>query len=112
MNLSPLSKRRVENFRLNRRGFYSAIIFVFLFITTIFAEFIANDKPIFVVFDNKFYFPVVEKIPETFFGGEFETESDYKDPLKGCNKIYFCWRQVILRENKLLWNQAKNLWMD
>ena len=80
MNLSPLSKRRIENFRSNKRGFYSAIIFVFLFVITIFAEFIANDKPILVVFDNKFYFPVLEKIPETFFGGEFETESDYKDP--------------------------------
>ena len=51
-----------------------------MFVITIFAEFIANDKPILVVFDNKFYFPVIEKIPETFFGGEFETESDYKDP--------------------------------
>ena len=80
MNLSPLSQRRIENFRSNKRGFYSAIIFVFLFVITIFAEFIANDKPILVVFDNKFYFPVIEKIPETFFGGEFETESDYKDP--------------------------------
>ena len=80
MNLSPLSRRRIENFRSNKRGFYSAIIFVFLFVITIFAEFIANDKPILVVFDNKFYFPVIEKIPETFFGGEFETESDYKDP--------------------------------
>ena len=80
MILSPLSKRRIENFRSNKRGFYSAIIFVFLFVITIFAEFIANDKPILVVFDNKFYFPVIEKIPETFFGGEFETESDYKDP--------------------------------
>ena len=80
MSLSPLSKRRIENFRSNKRGFYSAIIFVFLFLITIFAEFIANDKPILVVFDNKFYFPVIEKIPETFFGGEFETESDYKDP--------------------------------
>ena len=66
MNLSPLSKRRIENFRSNKRGFYSAIIFVFLFVITIFAEFIANDKPILVVFDNKFYFPVIEKIPETF----------------------------------------------
>lgn len=80
MSLSPLSKRRIENFRSNKRGFYSAIIFVFLFVITIFAEFVANDKPILVVFDNKFYFPVIEKIPETFFGGEFETESDYKDP--------------------------------
>ena len=66
MNLSPLSKRRIENFRSNKRGFYSSMIFIFLFIVTLFAEFIANDKPIFLVFDNKFYFPVIEKIPETF----------------------------------------------
>lgn len=80
MKLSPLSIRRLENFKTNKRGTYSAIIFAFLFTISIFAEFIANDKPIFLMFENKFYFPVVEKLPETFFGGEFETESDYKDP--------------------------------
>ena len=51
-----------------------------MFLVSIFANFIANDKPLFVVFDKKILFPVIESIPETFFGGEFETEADYKDP--------------------------------
>ena len=80
MNLSPLTIRRLKNFKANKRGYYSALVFTLLFFISIFAEFISNDKPILVVFDNKFLFPVFEKIPETFYGGEFETEADYKDP--------------------------------
>ncbi len=80
MNFSPLTKRRLDNFRGNKRGYYSAVIFLFLFAISLFAEFIANEKPIFISFNNKIYFPTFEKIPEVFFGGEFETEADYKDP--------------------------------
>ena len=80
MNISPLTIRRLKNFRANKRGFYSALIFSLLFLVSIFAEFIANDKPILVVFNNQIHFPVFEKIPETYYGGEFETEADYKDP--------------------------------
>ncbi len=80
MKLSPLSLRRLENFKSNKRGLSSAIIFAIFFLITLFAEFIANDKPIFLVYESKFYLPVFEKLPETFFGGEFETEADYKDP--------------------------------
>ena len=80
MNVSPLTIRRLKNFRANKRGFYSAFVFSLLFLVSIFAEFIANDKPIFVVFNGHIHFPVFEKIPETYYGGEFETEADYKDP--------------------------------
>ena len=80
MNISPLTIRRLRNFRANKRGYYSALIFSVLFLISIFAEFIANDKPIFVVFDSQIHFPVFEKISETYYGGEFETEADYKDP--------------------------------
>ncbi len=80
MNFSPLTQRRIENFQSNKRGLYSSYIFLVMFLISIFANFIANDKPLFVFFDNKFIFPVIESIPETFFGGEFETEADYKDP--------------------------------
>ena len=61
MNFSPLTIRRVKNFRSNKRGFYSAIVFGTLFFATIFAEFIANDKPILVVFENKIHFPNLKK---------------------------------------------------
>ena len=80
MNFSPLTIRRLKNFRANKRGFYSTMIFSLLFLVSIFAEFIANDKPILVVFNGHIHFPVFENIPETYFGGEFETEADYKDP--------------------------------
>ena len=80
MNVSPLTIRRLKNFRANKRGFYSTMIFSLLFLVSIFAEFIANDKPIIVVFNGHIHFPVFEKIPETYYGGEFETEADYKDP--------------------------------
>ena len=79
MNFSPLTLRRIENFKNNKRGLYSTYIFLSMFFVSIFANFIANDKPLFVVFDKKILFPVIESIPETFFGGEFETEADYKD---------------------------------
>jgi microcin C transport system permease protein len=49
------------------------------FLITIFAEFLANDKPLLVRFNNKFYFPVIQNIPEKNFGGEFETQADFRD---------------------------------
>ncbi len=51
-----------------------------MLIITLFSELIANDKPLIVKFDNKFYFPIFKNISEKFFGGEFETEADYLDP--------------------------------
>ena len=65
MTFSPLTIRRLKNFRSNKRGYYSTLIFCVLFFISIFAEFIANDKPIFVFFEQKIHFPVFEKISET-----------------------------------------------
>ena len=78
--LSPLNQRRFQNFRLNKRGWYSFLIFSLLFFISLFGDFIANDKPLLVKFDNQFYFPVFSSYPETVFGGDFETETDYHDP--------------------------------
>ena len=78
--LSPLNQRRFQNFRLNKRGWYSFIIFSLLFFISLFGDFIANDKPLLVKFDNQFYFPIFSNYPETIFGGDFETETDYHDP--------------------------------
>ena len=61
MKLSPLNKRRLQNFKSNKRGFYSFWIFSFLFIVSIFADFIANDKPLLIKFDQEYYFPIEEK---------------------------------------------------
>ena len=78
--LSPLNQRRWINFKANRRGYWSLIIFSILFVLSLGAEFIANDKPFFVRFDGKSFFPVFVTYPETAFGGDFETAADYRDP--------------------------------
>ena len=79
--LSPLNKRRWQNFKTNRRGYWSLWIFLVLFFVTLFAEFIANDKPLYISFAGKSYFPVIFTYPETTFGGDFETAADYRDPI-------------------------------
>ncbi len=80
MEITPLTARRIHNFRANRRGVWSLWIFSALFVLTLFAEFIANDEPILLRFDGEYYMPVFFAYPETTFGGEFETEADYTDP--------------------------------
>lgn len=76
---NPLVERQWQKFKDNKRGYWSLWIFGVLFILTLFAELIANDKPILVKFDDSFYTPVFKAYPETAFGGDFETEADYKD---------------------------------
>lgn len=80
LRITPLTERRLANFRRNRRGFWSLWIFLGMFFLSLFAEFIANDKPVVVWFDGGVYFPVVQEYAETQFGGEFATEADYRDP--------------------------------
>jgi microcin C transport system permease protein len=80
LNLSPLTRRRLANFRANRRGWWSLWIFAVVFVVTLFAEFIANDQPLMVRFKGETYFPVFVTYTETTFGGEFETAADYRDP--------------------------------
>jgi microcin C transport system permease protein len=80
MPLSPLNQRRLANFRANRRGHASLWIFAALFLLTLFAELIANDRPLLVRFDGSFYVPVLVDYPETTFGGFFPTTADYHDP--------------------------------
>jgi microcin C transport system permease protein len=78
--LSPLNRRRWHNFRSNRRGFWSLAIFLTLFVLCLFAEFIANDKPILLVYKGEVLFPVLVDYPESKFGG-FLATTDYKEPV-------------------------------
>ena len=78
--ISPLTERRLSNFCANKRGYWSLWIFIVLFIFTLFAEFISNDKPLLISFEENFYYPIFQSYPETVFGGDFETETNYTDP--------------------------------
>ena len=75
-----INRRRWENFKANARGYWSLWIFLILFVVSLFAEFIANDKPFYVRYDGKSYFPVFFTYAETTFGGDFETAADFRDP--------------------------------
>ena len=77
--LSPLNKRRWRNFKRNRRAYWSLFIFAAVFGLSIFAEFIANDRPIMVQHRGGYYLPVFSFYPETDFGGDFQTEAVYGD---------------------------------
>jgi microcin C transport system permease protein len=81
MTLTPLMGRRLHNFRANRRGYWSLWIFLAIFGLTLCAEVIANDKPLLVRYEGRFYFPVAKSYPETTFGGVFPTEAVYRDPV-------------------------------
>jgi microcin C transport system permease protein len=79
MKLSPMNQRRWQNFRANRRGWWSLWIFLALLVLSLPAEFLANDRPLVVRYEGKFMFPVFVDYPETAFGG-FLAETDYRDP--------------------------------
>ena len=80
LSLSPLNKRRWRNFKANRRGYWSLWVFLVLFVVTLFAEFIANDKPIIAIYKGEVLVPVLVDYPESKFGG-FLAVTDYKDPV-------------------------------
>ena len=94
MALSPLTRRRLAGFRANRRGYWSLWIFVALFAITLAAELVANDRPLLVRFDGRFYTPALVAYPETTFGGQFPTEAAYRDPYV---------RRLITERGWMLW---------
>lgn len=77
--MTPLTRRRLHNFRANTRGYWSLWIFLVIFFVSLFAELIANDRPLLVRYDGGFYTPFLNVYPETIFGGDFATEADYRD---------------------------------
>ncbi len=81
LRLSPINQRRLAHFRANRRGYWSFYIFLFLFVLTLGAELIANDRPILIRYEGELYYPILRAYPETTFGGFFPTEAVYTDPV-------------------------------
>jgi microcin C transport system permease protein len=78
--ITPLTRRRLRNFAANRRGFWSLWIFLALFGSSLFAEFIANDRPLLIRYEGAWYVPVLVDYPETEFGGFLPSAADYRDP--------------------------------
>ena len=78
--IQSINNRRLTNFKKNKRGYFSFIILTFLFVTSLLANIIANDKPIAVFFDGKIITPIIISYSEEYFGGDFKTEADYRDP--------------------------------
>ncbi|WP_245427848.1 ABC transporter permease [Roseiarcus fermentans] len=79
LNLSPMNRRRLDNFRRNRRGAWSLLIFLVLFVASLGAEFLANDRPLVASYKGQLLFPVFVNYPEDMFGG-FQAQTDYRDP--------------------------------
>ncbi|MBC8258379.1 MAG: ABC transporter permease [SAR324 cluster bacterium] len=92
--MSPITLRRFQHFKANRRGFWSLWIFLGIFFISIFAEGVANDKPLLVIFEGRLIFPIFETISETEFGGEFATEAEYRDEFV---------RELIENKGKIYW---------
>jgi len=79
-NSLPPLKRAWLRFRSNRLGFYSAVLFAVMFFVSLFAEVISNDKPLLAGYKGNWYAPIIQTIPETAFGGDFDTPTDFLDP--------------------------------
>lgn len=94
MALSPVTRRRLARFRANKRGYWSLWIFLALFTASLFAEVMANDRPLLVGYGGKLFVPVLKAYPETLFGGFLETETDYRDPEV---------REMIEEDGWMLW---------
>ena len=77
---SSPARRAWRRFRNNRLGYVSLILFASLFGVSLFAEFLSNDKPLIARYNGQWYFPVLQTLPETTFGGDFPTPTDYLDP--------------------------------
>lgn len=84
MKLSPIAQKRWRNFKRNHRAYWALWLFLALFILSCFAEFIANDRPIYVRYQGENRFPIWQFYSEQDFGGDYLTEADYRDPLVTC----------------------------
>ncbi len=79
-HLSPLTRRRLQQFRRNRRAWWSLWLLLGIFVITLGAELIASDKPLLVRYQGQWFMPLLESVPETRYGGTFETDTVYRDP--------------------------------
>lgn len=79
--LSPVWQQRIAFFKKNKRAKCALVVFSLVFVLSLFSELIANDKPLLLKYKGHFYMPVFQTLTDEFFGGDFPTPADYKDPL-------------------------------
>lgn len=107
MNLTPLTRRRLASFRANKRGFWSLRIFIVLLVLSLFAELIANDKPLLLGYDDQVFVPILFHYPETAFGGVLHSEAAYRDPevkaLIEAGRGWMLWPPVPYSYNTIDW---------
>ncbi len=89
-----MMKRRIQSFSRNRRGMISFYIFAFLFVFSLFSELIANDRPLIIAFEGEILFPALHEYSESYFGGVFQTEAEYRDPFV---------RELINKKGWMIW---------
>lgn len=94
MTLSPLNQRRWQTFKKHKLAYFSLWIFMSLFIISLFSEFIANDKPLLVIYKKSAYFPIIKDYPETIFGGTLTSNADFRDTYV---------QELINKEGQMLW---------
>lgn len=107
MTLSPMNQQRMRRFRNNRRAVWSLRIFTIIFILTLFSELIANDKPLLVNYDGEYFVPFLVSYSETEFGGDFQTEADYRDPFVADlikQKGWMLWPLIPFKYNTINYN--------
>ena len=81
LRLNAINQRRLANFRANRRGYVSLYIFIALFVVSLLADLVANDRPLLIHYEGQYYYPLFKNYPETAFGGYVPTEAVYTDPV-------------------------------
>jgi microcin C transport system permease protein len=110
LTLSPLNRRRLKNFKAHRRGYLSLWIFLVLFTLSLLAEFLANDRPLLVRFDDRYYFPIFADYPETVFGGDLPTTTNYRDPfvkeLISKKDGWMIWPLIPYSYDTIKWNTS------
>lgn len=110
MRLSPLSRRRMAIFRAHRRGFVSLILFAVIFVISMGANFIANDKPLLMEYRGQLYFPCIQRIPEQRFGAGFlPTEADFTNPqVQAAIRAHgwMVWPPIRYSYDTIAWNAA------
>jgi len=109
VSLSPLTRRRLASFRGSRRGYWSLWIFLVLFVLSLGADVLANDRPLLVRYDGRFFVPIVRAYPETAFGGQLPTEAAYRDP--AVRRLieahgWMVWPLVAYRSDTIDWQLA------